>query len=116
QVLSTINLGTTVQGADGYAWYAGTSMAAPHVAGTIALMLEAAEGDLTPSEIETILKNTGYASNGTVENCGTAGRWCSYLIDARYAAAVAATDEPLPPTPPGPPPPPPPVDLENGVP
>ncbi|MGY1457142.1 MULTISPECIES: S8 family serine peptidase [unclassified Luteimonas] len=115
QVLSTINLGTTVQAGDGYAWYAGTSMAAPHVAGTIALMLEAAEGDLGPTEIETILQNTGYASNGTVTNCDTSSRWCAWLIDARYAAAVAAGNEDLPPTPPGPPPPPPPVELENGV-
>ena len=115
QVLSTLNTGLTVQEDDAYAWYAGTSMAAPHVAGTAALMLEAADGNLTPVEMEEILRNTAYASNGLVANCDTSARWCGSLIDAGYAVAVAAGDEPLPPAPPGPPPPPPPTELENGV-
>ena len=115
QVLSTLNTGATVQEADAYAWYSGTSMAAPHVAGAAALVLEAADGNLTPVQIEEILQNTAWASNGLVTNCDTTARWCASLIDAGYAVAVAAGDEPLPPAPPGPPPPPPPVELENGV-
>src|SRR5690606_17209582 len=119
QVLSTLNTGTTVQAEDAYAWYAGTSMAAPHVAGTVALVLEAADKagtTLTPDEIRTILENTAYASNGEVTNCNTTSRWCASLIDAGLAVAVAAGDEPLPPTPPGPPPPPPPIVLTPDVP
>ncbi|MGP5588236.1 S8 family peptidase, partial [Glutamicibacter ardleyensis] len=37
-VLSTINTGSTTPSAEGYAFYQGTSMATPHVAGMVALM------------------------------------------------------------------------------
>ena len=56
-VLSTLNAGTTVPGAHNYAFYQGTSMAAPHVSGVISLML-ARNPYLTPTEILNILKAT----------------------------------------------------------
>ena len=115
QVLSTLNDGAEGQGADSYAWYAGTSMAAPHVAGTAALMMDAAGEHLPPDEVETILRNTGYAANGTVTGCDTASLWCASMIDAGRAVAVASGAEVLPDEPPPPPPPPPPTVLENGV-
>lgn len=42
----------------GWVKYAGTSMAAPHVAGTIALMQQAAGGRLSADQVEGILKDT----------------------------------------------------------
>lgn len=120
QVLSTVNLGEEGPGADGYAWYAGTSMASPHVAATIALMMEAQDGSgepaITRDRAVTILQNTGYAENGLVAGCDNATRWCGSLIDASAAVLVASGDADLPPDPPGIPPPPPAIPLENGVP
>lgn len=116
QVLSTLNSGLTVQEDDSYAWYAGTSMAAPHVSGVIAMIKEK-DSTLDPAEIREILVNTGYAANGFVDGCDTSDYFCASLINAPLAVAVAAGDEDLPGDPPPPPDPPPPVvdDLENGV-
>jgi len=115
QVLSTLNTGPEGPEDDSYAWYAGTSMAAPHVAGTAALMVQAAGEHLPPDEVEVILQNTGYASNEFVQGCNTTSLWCGSLIDAGLAVAVASGVEELPDDPPPPPPPPPPTPLENGV-
>lgn len=53
-ILSTINAGTSVQTAEDYKTFMGTSMAAPHVAGLVALML--GEKSLSPAEVEALLK------------------------------------------------------------
>ncbi|RTG96945.1 S8 family serine peptidase [Thermus scotoductus] len=74
---------STVPGG-GYAYYQGTSMASPHVAGVVALML-AANPDLTPSQIRLILR-------GTASDLGAAG-WDPYygygLVNAEAAVRVA---------------------------
>ncbi|MFL6248562.1 MAG: S8 family peptidase [Thermoanaerobaculia bacterium] len=74
----------------GFATMSGTSMAAPHIAGALALMQQVSGGTLTADQAETILKNTGRP-----------------VIDARnglafrrldVVAAIAATPHtPLPP-------------------
>ncbi|MGV6851735.1 MAG: S8 family peptidase [bacterium] len=81
-IRSTLNAGTTTPGADSYAYYQGTSMATPHVAGAVALMKSVNAG-MTPAQIETELKNTVRAIPGSCSGGCGAG-----LVDA--AAAVLA--------------------------
>ena len=54
-VLSTLNAGLTVPGAYIYKGYAGTSMAAPHVAGVAAMMMFQ-NSSLTPDQVEEKIK------------------------------------------------------------
>jgi serine protease len=80
-ILSTLNAGRTTPGADSYAYYQGTSMAAPHVAGVAALML-ARNPKLTPDEVDVLLRSNARAFAVACSNCG------SGMVDA--AASVAA--------------------------
>ncbi len=60
-IASTVNTGTNAPSAEGYSLMSGTSMAAPHVAGVVALMQSAAAangGIKTPAQIESTLKST----------------------------------------------------------
>ncbi|GAB4036778.1 MAG: S8 family peptidase [Rubrivivax sp.] len=82
-ILSTLNSGTGAPAGDSYAWYQGTSMATPHVAGVVALMRQANPA-LTPDEVEARLKSSARAFPATCSQCGTG------LVDAD-AAVTAAT-------------------------
>jgi len=47
-----------VEGAETYIGYTGTSMAAPHVAGVVALLQSVAQSPLTPAQVKTLLVGT----------------------------------------------------------
>jgi serine protease len=66
-VLSLLNDGETGPGDDSYAYYQGTSMAAPHVAGVVSLML-AMKPDLTLAQVESILAAAAHRF-GTGNDC-----------------------------------------------
>ncbi|KRB07567.1 S8 family peptidase [Lysobacter sp. Root690] len=55
-ILSTLNSGSTTTGSPTYANYSGTSMAAPFVAGIVALMQSKPGVDLTPAQVEATIK------------------------------------------------------------
>jgi serine protease len=83
-ILSTLNTGTKSPGADSYASYQGTSMAAPHVSGVVALLLEGRS--LTHDQVLAALQTTAtpFPASGTctTSNCGAG------IVNA--AAAVAS--------------------------
>ncbi len=64
-----------------YARYTGTSMATPHVAGIVGLMV-AANPSITPNEVRQILRNTA-------ENVGSAWEYGYGLVDAEAAVKAA---------------------------
>ena len=87
-ILSTLNAGGTVPGADSYQFYSGTSMSTPHVAGVVSLMLSQNPA-LTPAQVKTRLQATARAfPTGTGADCTTA--LCGAGIVNAGAALAAA--------------------------
>ncbi len=90
-ILSTLNAGTTVPGAESYAFYSGTSMATPHVAGIAALLYQA-KATATPDDVEAALRNSARVSPMACAGCGTG------IADANAAiTAIGGTTPPPPP-------------------
>ena len=85
-VLSTLNTGTNGPVADSYAYYQGTSMATPHVAGIVSLLFSI-KPNLTPGQVLTIIQLSvtpfPSGSNCTTTSCG------SGIINAAAALALA---------------------------
>jgi serine protease len=78
---------------DGYEYHNGTSMAAPHVAGIVALMLSV-NPDLARAQVESILKSTAVGTSQCAEGCGTG------LVNAQAAVLKAKDPNNAPTTPP----------------
>ena len=93
-ILSTLNTGLTTPGAASYAYYQGTSMAAPHIAGVLSLMVSL-DPTLNFTQSLQILQSTARGfpagSSCTTSTCG------SGIADA--AAALNAVLNPPGPTP-----------------
>jgi serine protease len=68
-------------GLPAYLFYEGTSMAAPHVAGLVALMVSL-RPDLTPADAERVLKGTAVTAAQCQEGCGAG------LVNAQAALRV----------------------------
>jgi serine protease len=79
-VLSTLNAGTSGPGADNFAYYQGTSMAAPHVAGVAALLYEV-KPNATPDEIKAAIIDSARAFPGACNQCGSGITDASAAID-----------------------------------
>jgi serine protease len=92
-ILSTLNSGTAGPSTESYASYSGTSMAAPHVAGVVALMQAHATTPKTPAEIESILKSTARAFPSTPSQPIGPG-----IVQARAAVDAVNGTPPPPPT------------------
>jgi serine protease len=89
-ILSTLNAGTKGPGADSYAGYMGTSMATPHVAGVVALML-AKNSALTPDDVESRLKSSARAFPASCSGCGAGIVNASAAVDAAVGGGGTTT-------------------------
>jgi serine protease len=84
-IYSTLNVGATTPGADNYDFYEGTSMAAPHVTGVVALM-QAIQPGLSPDQIKAKLKSTARPFPTACAQCGTG------IVNAAAAVNSAQTN------------------------
>jgi len=108
-ILSTLNMGVNEPGLPGYAAYSGTSMAAPHVAGVVALMQSAAPRPLTSTQVAGILRAT---ARPLPVPCPLG---CGAGIASALGAVTMAIDGKEPGPDPRPEPDPDPSELQNGM-
>ena len=100
-ILSTLNNGTTTPATYVYAFFQGTSMAAPHVTGVVSLMV-GLNPSLTPAQVSAIIQSTARAfPTGTGRDCtsnlaGVVGttQYCGAGI-LNMSAALAMTSSRL---------------------
>ena len=84
-IYSTLNTGTQGPGSESYASYSGTSMAAPHVAGVVALIQSVSNPAKTPAQVEALIKSTARAFPSTPSQPIGAG-----IVDAKAAVDAAS--------------------------
>ncbi len=93
-IISTLNGGITLPGVPSYATYMGTSMAAPHVAGVVALMLTR-DPTLTPGQVLNRLRLSARAFPSGSDCAAAVGACGTGLLDAATAvASVSSTRAP----------------------
>ena len=94
-ILSTLNAGKTAPGKADYAEYQGTSMAAPHVAGIVALM-KSVDPKLTYAQAKKALQSTSQGVECDQSACGSgivnAARAVQQVRSDREAADAAAAE------------------------
>jgi serine protease len=87
-IIATVNSGNEGPTSPGYSFKSGTSMAAPQVAGVVALMLEK-NPLLTPDEIEEVIKSTANQFP-SFTSCNAQGPICGHgLVNAEEAVKEA---------------------------
>ncbi|MFZ1107034.1 MAG: S8 family peptidase [Rhodomicrobium sp.] len=86
-ILSTLNRGKQAPGEDVYAYYQGTSMASPHVAGIVALAVQLRPG-ISPDEVLQVLQNSAQPFPSVSENQCSVGVCGAGIANA---AAVVQT-------------------------
>ena len=92
-IFSLFNTGTTIPVADAYGIGSGTSMAAPHVAGVVALMLSV-KSSLTPAQVKSYLQSSARAHPAgtyctTTQGIGLCGSGLLDAAGALYAIPAA---------------------------
>ncbi len=83
-IMSTLNSGSQGPGSESYASYNGTSMAAPHVAGVVALIQSVSNPAKTPAQIEALIKSSASAFPSTPSQTIGAG-----IVNAKAAVDAA---------------------------
>jgi serine protease len=86
-ILSTLNAGLTTPDGDDYEFYQGTSMAAPHAAGVVALLYQS-DPEITPDHVLSVLQDTSQPFPSVSSRPCDTGTCGSGILDAEAAVST----------------------------